>query len=739
MMSRKLFTAVATLLVLAPATVLGQVGTDPTAGTISGPSDDSTVATGGAVVGTVTVVEVPGPNGVTERDERVQVTLPMNDGVVRYTFTNRGGTVRNAHMLHPRYTRDELLPELTGLPADKAATGPIDLVTSWDPKFLPFRIVFRELSYAGQVVRVRRKTTQGRVSDGRIEAATAGTLDIDRPVLVGDLVTVTAPEALKGTFNVTKVHESGTVNVEPPLASGSFDKVAYTVSRKGDLKELFEKEPTFVRIGPDPNAPPSGLPLRYVWPDPNTDTSDIFIEKVWEAGTQPYELSLKIVIHNLGKQDLKEGLGIRVAGWQHPGLGSGSAFQQPTDLLAASCYTDDTLERFLMPELVEEQHEERAGAPLAFQNRTTWVGLDTTYFLSAVIPRSMPNAQCQLEGYPNGVIASTLWSSSVAQLRGPEYTCTTDWMPARQGTPRCADLAAQIGASEDLSNNKMKAAWIRAKANLSGDALSKLNKAWDGLRGRQRNIYRFSVYTGPKDQDILKGFDAATADAATGEEKSHLIEAMDYGMLGFIAEPMHALLKWFHSWANHWGLAIILLTLLVKLVLLPVTNKGFQNMQMMKKLQPDITAIKEKHKGGDQSKMNQDMMALYKRHGFNPLMGCLPMLAQMPIWFALYQTIGSAVELYHAPLGLWIQDLSAGDPYYVMPVALAVLMLAQSALTTSTGGDALQQKLMKYGLPLMFGVFMLFLPSGLVLYILVNTLLTIVQNLVIRKRMGITA
>ncbi len=244
-------------------------------------------------------------------------------------------------------------------------------------------------------------------------------------------------------------------------------------------------------------------------------------------------------------------------------------------------------------------------------------------------------------------------------------------------------------------------------------------------------MYRFSVYTGPKDVSVLKNIDAAS------EPKPNLVAAMDYGMLGFIAQTMHGLMKWFHSWAGHWGLAIVLLTILVKGLLLPLTNKSFKNMQMMKKLQPEMTKIKEKNKG-DQQKQNQEMMALYKRHGFNPLMGCFPMLLQMPIWIALYQTIGNAVELYHAPLGLWIQDLSAGDPYYVMPVALGGLMLAQSALTTSTGGDGLQQKLLKYGMPVMFAVFMLFLPSGLVLYILVNTILTIVQNLVIRKRMGIT-
>jgi YidC/Oxa1 family membrane protein insertase len=159
-------------------------------------------------------------------------------------------------------------------------------------------------------------------------------------------------------------------------------------------------------------------------------------------------------------------------------------------------------------------------------------------------------------------------------------------------------------------------------------------------------------------------------------------------------------------------------------------------MQKMQKLKPEMDELKAKF-GADREAMNKAMMALYKRHSVNPLTGCLPMVMQMPVWLALYQTIGTSVELYHSPMGLWIHDLSAGDPYYVMPVILGLLMLVQSWLTTNTGtSDGLQAKLLKYGMPLMFTVFMLFLPSGLVLYILVNTTLTIVQNLIIRRRMA---
>jgi len=690
---------------------------------------------GEKIDGKVKVVEVAGRGGVPVRDERLIVSVPKTDGRVRYEFSSRGGTIRSAVMLHERYTRDKDLAPLQGVPEEKLKAGPIDLVTSWDPGFLPFRAVFRELTYQGSITRVRRQTAEGRVSEGRLEAPKSeDKLEVDRALRPGDSLEVTAPEALKGTYAITKVHPSGAASVEPQLAKGTFDKVALKITRKGDLKELFLAEPTFVRVGEAGTDGAEGLPVRYVWPDPRTDTSDVFIEKRWSVGKHPYELDLSIIIHNVGKYDLKEGFGLRVGGWQHPADHDGSMFRPPTSVYAGSCYTDDTLERYLFPQLGEEQHEERGGQPLQFAKQTTWVGLDTTYFLTAAIARSMADGQCQLEAYPrNGVIAATLWSSSIQTLRAPERTCTPGWMPPREGVTSCADAARLIGADPSSSTNKLKAAWIKAKAGADDAKLVTLNKAWDALRGRQRHIYRFNVYTGPKDVDILKAYDAGD-----GGNKTNLVAAMDYGMLGFIAETMHGLMKWFHSWAAHWGLAIILLTILVKSLLLPLTNKSFKNMQMMKKLQPEMTKIKEKHKG-DQQAQNQEMMALYKRHGFNPLMGCFPMLLQMPIWIALYQTIGNAVELYHAPLGLWINDLSAGDPYYIMPIALGGLMLAQSALTTSTGGDGLQQKMLKYGMPLMFAVFMLFLPSGLVLYILVNTILTIVQNIVIRKRMGITA
>ena len=159
-------------------------------------------------------------------------------------------------------------------------------------------------------------------------------------------------------------------------------------------------------------------------------------------------------------------------------------------------------------------------------------------------------------------------------------------------------------------------------------------------------------------------------------------------------------------------------------------------LQKMQQLRPKLDALKEEY-GDRKEDFAKAQMALFKREGVNPLGGCLPMLLQMPIWFALYRTIYSAVDLFNAPLGGWIQDLSAPDPYYVMPVLLGIIFFVQQLFTpTAAGMDPAQAKMMKYGMPIMMSVFMVALPSGLVLYILVNSILTIFQNLYIKRQMA---
>jgi YidC/Oxa1 family membrane protein insertase len=210
-----------------------------------------------------------------------------------------------------------------------------------------------------------------------------------------------------------------------------------------------------------------------------------------------------------------------------------------------------------------------------------------------------------------------------------------------------------------------------------------------------------------------------------------LEESVDFGWFWPISRVLLWLLLKFQSVFVNWGVAIILLTLVVKLVLLPLTHKSFKSADRMKALKPEVDVINEKYKD-DAQKKQQEIMALYKRNKVNPLGGCLPTLLQMPIWIALFRTLRAAPELYRAPFFGWIQDLSNPDPYFITPVVMGALMFLQQRLTPMTG-DSAQTKMMMYFMPIMFTAFMLFLPSGLTLYILVNTVLSIAHQMIIHR------
>ncbi|MCU0664927.1 MAG: membrane protein insertase YidC [Myxococcota bacterium] len=239
-------------------------------------------------------------------------------------------------------------------------------------------------------------------------------------------------------------------------------------------------------------------------------------------------------------------------------------------------------------------------------------------------------------------------------------------------------------------------------------------------------IVRLCNYLGPKRFGVLQ---------QAGHE---LVQAVDFGFFWPIARVMLAMLLEFHKLVGNWGLAIIILTFLVKVVLIPLTHRSFKSAERMRALKPEIDKLNEKHKD-DATAKQQAIMALYKQHGVNPLGGCLPSLLQMPIWIALYSTLRTAPELYRAPFFGWIQDLSVADPYFVTPLIMGVMMFFQQRMTPMAG-DPLQAKMMLWLMPIMFTGMMLFLPSGLTLYILVNTTLSIIHQMIIhRKRPDVVA
>ncbi|MEM1023918.1 MAG: membrane protein insertase YidC [Myxococcota bacterium] len=242
--------------------------------------------------------------------------------------------------------------------------------------------------------------------------------------------------------------------------------------------------------------------------------------------------------------------------------------------------------------------------------------------------------------------------------------------------------------------------------------------------GEERR-HKFTMFLGVKKPDLLT--------LANAELES----AVDYTILGLNLAPLCAFLLWilgiFHDLTGSWGLGIIGLTVLVKGVLFPLTQKQGKSMRAMSALKPEMDAIREKF-SGDQQRQSEELMRLYRKHNVNPAGGCLPLLLQMPIFFALNKAMWVSVDLYQEPF-LWMSDLTIRDPYWILPVFLMVVMFVQQRMLPSTM-DPAQQKVFQYVMPLVFGSMMAALPAGLVVYILVNTLLTIVQQHFINRSIG---
>jgi len=220
-------------------------------------------------------------------------------------------------------------------------------------------------------------------------------------------------------------------------------------------------------------------------------------------------------------------------------------------------------------------------------------------------------------------------------------------------------------------------------------------------------------YAGPKNQKRLE------------EISPNLNLTVDYGILWWLAVPLFYLLDWLHGLVGNWGVAIILLTLLVKLVLYPLSSASYRSMANMRRVAPQMKRLQERH-SDDRQKLSQEMMALYKKEKVNPLGGCLPMLLPMPIFIALYWVLYESVELRHAPFMLWINDLSAMDPWFVLPLLMGGSMYLQQLMSPAMG-DPMQVRMMRL-MPVMFTALFLFFPAGLVLYWLVNNVLSIAQQ-----------
>lgn len=225
--------------------------------------------------------------------------------------------------------------------------------------------------------------------------------------------------------------------------------------------------------------------------------------------------------------------------------------------------------------------------------------------------------------------------------------------------------------------------------------------------------YKYKTFLGPKEYDLLV------------KQKNGIEEAIEFGWFDWMAKPFLVVLNFFERYLGNYGIAIIVLTVLIKVIFYPLTKKSLHSMNEMKKMQPQMTALKEKYKG-NKEKMNKELMELYKRYNVNPLGGCLPIVLQIPVFIALYEVLYVAIELRHAPFFLWLTDLSAKDPYYITPVLMGATMFIQQKMTP-TSVDPTQAKIMLI-MPIVFTFMFLNFPSGLVIYWLINNILSIVQQ-----------
>jgi YidC/Oxa1 family membrane protein insertase len=264
-----------------------------------------------------------------------------------------------------------------------------------------------------------------------------------------------------------------------------------------------------------------------------------------------------------------------------------------------------------------------------------------------------------------------------------------------------SDTAPRAFINDDFSNQNVRAQFI-----------------YNPALGNSDLVTNSIGYIGPKDISKLESAD------------SEVISLVDFGFFASLAKPMHSILKWFFGFVGNWGVSIILLTLLVRIVILPLHIMSFKSMKAMQKIQPSIQAIREKYKD-DPTTLNREMMDIMKTNKVNPLGGCLPMLMQIPVFLALYQVFGQSIEFYQAPFIFWIKDLSLKDPYFILPVLMGITMFMQQKMTPSTM-DPAQAKIMMF-MPIVFSFMMISLPSALTLYIFVSTLFGIIQQFMFLK------
>jgi YidC/Oxa1 family membrane protein insertase len=399
--------------------------------------------------------------------------------------------------------------------------------------------------------------------------------------------------------------------------------------------------------------------------------------KVVKLNARPYELDLSATITNHAARPLKHQLTVHTDAWRYNHEVKPGAFRQSPLTTQVECIgADDKATRLTGADF----------EPKDFENRE-------------LFPRNDRNAGDWLEtvGQPAlAAVSNAYFTHSLVPLASPGKHPVCQAQIQERYSPR-------FGSVDNDPN---------------GGALYRARLAYPAveLEPGKSATYTLTSYSGPMERSLL-------AAAAGGNHR--LDSLIDLGYFSPIAKILVAFLLKVHGVVGNWGIAIMILTITARTLLFPLTLPSIRSMIKMRELKPEIDALNEKFKDDAQAK-GLAQMELWRKHNINPLKGCLPQLASMPVWFALYRTLQTAVELYNIPF-LWFPDLSSADPLYVLPFVIGATSFVQQKLMPPQG-DPTQQKMMLYFMPAMFTVFMLFLPAGLGVYMFTNGVLGILQQ-----------
>jgi len=414
----------------------------------------------------------------------------------------------------------------------------------------------------------------------------------------------------------------------------------------------------------------TGKRCEFVYRDAKVE-----IKKTFSATGRPYELALETTVTNLADRPLRHAAVVHTDAWRLESEVHGGMFRVSPLITHVECVADDGKTTRKSPgDFEPDDFQDRQLFPSDKLARGDWLrgegtpavaAVSNAYFSHAIVPRGGPKPVCQLQ---------------IEERYDPN-----------------------LGKGKDPNSGAMYRAALAYPAQ--------------ELKPGESKIYSHLSYIGPKERSVL---------AQAGGGNTQLLELIDLGFFSIIAKVLVGFLLKVYSVIPNWGIAIIVLTVTARVLLFPLSVPGIRNMIRMRELKPEMDALNEKFKDDPQAK-GLAQMELWRKHNVNPLKGCLPQMASMPVWFALYTTLQTAVELYNIPF-LWFPDLSAPDPLYILPFIIGGTSFIQQKMMPMQGGDPAQQKMLLYFMPAMFTVFMLFLPAGLGVYMFTNGVLGILQQ-----------